>query len=264
MALAGFGNAVLRALCSAGHTPRFVVTRPERAPYPYYDEIGLPAEAKRLGVECLFEQAGEARIVAERPDLVLVATYHRILGKAVREAPRAIVNLHPSLLPQYRGPNPFFWVLRNGERQTGLTAHQLTDKVDAGAIYWQRSLEIGPEETQASLRRRLAEQAATAAVDLVVQFQSDRLAGTAQDETKATMFGRPSELDRTVSGEQTLDHALRVVRASVPFPGAIVGGKLVHRMLKSWRGTVPPHADKAGVLVKLRDGGILFAADAAS
>jgi methionyl-tRNA formyltransferase len=264
VALTGFGNAVLRALCSAGHVPRFVVTRPESGPYPYYDEPDLPAEAKGLGVDCLFEEAGEARIVAERPALVLVATYHRILGPAIREAPRTIVNLHPSLLPRYRGPNPFFWVLRNGESQTGLTAHELTAKVDSGAVYWQRPLDVTPDDTQGSLRLRLAGLAATAAVELVGQFQADRLAATAQDESKATMFGRPTDLDRTVSADQGVDLALRIARAALPHPGAIVGGKVVRKILNTWRGAAPDRAGEGGVLLALRDGAILFAPGAPS
>jgi methionyl-tRNA formyltransferase len=259
-ALTGFGNAVLRTLCSAGHRPRFVVTRPERGPYPYYDEADLPADAKRLGVDCLFEQAGEDRIVAERPDLVLVATYHRILGRPIREAPHTIVNLHPSLLPQYRGPNPFFWVLRNGERQTGLTAHLLTDKIDAGEIYWQRGLELSPDETQGSLRRRLAALAATAAVEIVAQFQAGSLTGTAQDDSKATMFLRPTEFDCTLTADQNLEQALRIARAALPHPGAVVDGQRVRKILNVWQGAVPPRADQGGVLAKLRDGAILFAA----
>lgn len=251
-ALTGFGNAVLRALAKAGHTPRFVVTRPEGGFYPYYDEFDLTADAAKLGIDCHFDRDGEARIVADKPDLVLVTTYHRILGARIRQAPRRIVNLHPSLLPRYRGPNPFFWVLRNGERQTGLTAHQLTGEVDGGEIYWQRAFDIAPGETQGSLRRQLAALAGEAAVDIVRRFAGGNLTGTPQDESEATSQGRPSDFDRTISAEQTVEEALRIARATAPYPGALVAGRPV-RDIQRTRST---GAD----VMQLRDGAIRFAA----
>jgi methionyl-tRNA formyltransferase len=252
-ALTGFGNAVLRALAKAGHTPRFVVTRPEGGFYPYYDETDLTADANKLGIDCHFDRDGEARIVADKPDLVLVATYHRILGPRIRQAPRRIVNLHPSLLPRDRGPNPFFWVLRNGEKRTGLTAHQLTGDVDAGEIYWQRAFDIAPGETQGSLRRRLAALAGKAAVDVVKRFATGKLAGKAQDESKATAKGRPTDLDRTISADQTVEEALRIARATAPYPGALIGGRSVRDVERTTRGA-------SDNVLRLRDGAIRFAA----
>jgi methionyl-tRNA formyltransferase len=260
LALAGVGNAVLRALCSARHKPLLVVTRPESGPFPYYDEADLPNEARRLGVDCFFDGEGEARVASLQPDLVFVATYHRILGPAFRAACRHIVNLHPSLLPRYRGSNPFFWVLRNGERLTGLTAHELTAQVDGGPVYWQRAIDIASDETQGTLRRRLAALAANAATDIADLVQADRLAGTAQDETKATAFAKPGDLERTLSADLTLDEALRIVRATLPYPGALVGPQAVRKVLRTWRGSSGERNAGAGVLLELRDGAILFEA----
>lgn len=261
MALTGVGNAVLRALCEAGQRPQLVVTRREAGSFPYYPEVDIASEAADAGIECLFDGEGEAKIIAERPDLVLVATYHRLLGNRIRESADATINLHPSLLPKYRGPNPFFWVLRNGEKCTGITAHKLTGKMDAGPIYSQHELEIAEDETQGSLRYRLASLAATAALHIVSLHANGSLIGHDQDESAATYFGRPADMDRSLNVEQSLDEALRTIRASTPYPGALVDGKAASKVASIWRGISPRSAVDNSM--SFRDGGIVFSTESA-
>lgn len=263
--LTGFGNAVLRAVCRNGHKPEFVVTRRETAPFPYYEETDLPAEASALGVRCLFSGDGEAHAIRERPDIILVATYHRILSQDVREAADFALNFHPSLLPRYRGPNPFFWVLRKGEARTGLTVHRLDAAIDAGEIFWQRSLEIDRHETQGSLRRRLAALAGVAAVEIISQFMAGKLKSTPQEASAISYFGKPSELHRTLNATMTMTEALRVARAALPYPGAFLDNRRLTGVLDCWTGVaaakdldVATRDDRC--LLRLRDGAILFSA----
>jgi len=267
--LTGFGNAVLRAICRNGHKPEFIVTRRETAPFPYYQENDLPAEAAGLGVRCLFGSEGETHAINEQPDIILVATYHRILSQSVREAADIALNFHPSLLPRYRGPNPFFWVLRNGEVRTGLTVHGLVAAIDAGEIFWQRSLEIDQNETQGSLRGRLANLAGIAALETISLFKAGELKSTPQVASEISYFGKPSDMNRTLDTTMGMAETLRVVRATLPYPGAILGNRLLKGILGCWTG---PHAAKEldvedsddKCLLRLRDGAILFSASPAA
>lgn len=261
--LTGFGNAVLRAICRIGHKPEFVVTRRETSPFPYYAEADLPAEATAHGVHCLFGADGEAQAIRERPDIILVATYHRLLSQGVREAADVALNFHPSLLPRYRGPNPFFWVLRNGERRTGLTVHRLEAAIDAGDVYWQRPLDIGLNEAQGSLRRRLADLAGIAAVEIISQFKAGLLKSIPQESSGISYFGRPTDLDRTLDATMTIAEALRVAHSALPYPGALLGNRLLTGIINCWTGPIPSTDPNVGdnkdrCLLRLRDGAILF------
>ncbi len=226
-ALTGFGNAVLPALCAAGLPPAFVVTRLEPAPYPHYPEEPLPDLASRLGVPCLADEDGEQRLDRTPTDLLLVATYHRVLKSSLLAKVGWAVNLHPSLLPVGRGPNPFYWAIRNAEAVTGITAHLMTGKPDAGPMLWSEKISIPETETQGSLRRRLASVAARGAVAVVKALASGTAQVEPQDEAKATGFLRPHSDERVIRPEWMVGETARRVRAWSPSPGMIAGDRTV-------------------------------------
>jgi folate-dependent phosphoribosylglycinamide formyltransferase PurN len=95
------------------------------------------------------------------PDvLVSVSTPERIRPEVLALASVAAVNVHWALLPAYGGIAPYFWVLRNGERETGVTVHVMSDELDAGPVLRQRRVRIEAEDTALSLQLRLASVAA--------------------------------------------------------------------------------------------------------
>jgi len=110
------------------------------------------------------------------PDVIAIANFSQILKPSVIAIPpRGCVNLHPSLLPRYRGPNPFYWVLRNGERTTGVTVHYVDAGIDSGDIIAQDELPIGMHDSEVTLRDRAAAVGARLLVDALGQIA----AGTA-------------------------------------------------------------------------------------
>jgi methionyl-tRNA formyltransferase len=142
----------LDALAEAGAAPVLVVTgagASVRAP--------LAAACERLGL------AMERRDDVNAPDLVarvraadllLVAGCARILGPEICAAPRlGALNVHPSLLPAYRGREPLFWALIRGETEVGVTVHHLTEAIDAGPVLFQRAVPVPDRATSASLAR---------------------------------------------------------------------------------------------------------------
>ena len=97
---------------------------------------------------------GGAEELAESlaPDLILSVFYRDLLSdRLLKAARRAALNLHPSLLPAYRGRAPINWVLVNGETETGVTLHHMVGRADAGDIVAQRAIPIEPRETALSL-----------------------------------------------------------------------------------------------------------------
>lgn len=162
--LTGFANEIIPALAEAGHLLFVVVTRCEKGPFPYYEAPNVAEVAAHFGIPCY--TASEAEELARGADLVLVATYHRKVPPALLRTCGRAVNLHPSLLPRHPGRDPFSAVLEAGERETGITAHHLTETLDAGLIVKTWRLPIDSGETVARLRHRLARLSAVAAVEI--------------------------------------------------------------------------------------------------
>ncbi len=262
-ALTGFGNVIANSLVAMGQRLDLIVTRHEQNPFPYYPEVNLEAEAARLGIPCFIGAEGEARIASAELDLLLVATYHRILGERIVGSTKCALNFHPSLLPSYRGPNPFFWVLRNGEAKTGLTIHHLSRVIDGGDVVWQRALKVRPSDTQGTLRRRLAELAAAALPQIISKSLNGHLNSKPQVPDGASYWARPRDTDRTIDPQMGLEYNLRIARASMPYPGAFVDGQVADAIIKVWKGKVAasaPNVDRQSDrrLVLLCDGAMLL------
>ncbi len=132
-------------------------------------------------------------------DLLLCAAFPLIFGRFLLAAPAiGCVNFHPSLLPRCRGCHPIFWTLASGETQGGVTAHFMTDEVDAGGIIAQIPIPLTEEDDYGSLYER-AMKASPDLVRLVEQFfESGRRQGLPQDPARATVFHEDTEEDHRV------------------------------------------------------------------
>ena len=226
--LTGFGNAALTALLNLGWKPQLVVTRKDTFSYPYYPEIDLVGYAHDHGIPVAFGSGGETIVKNLCPDVILVASYHRILPADVLASAKVAVNIHPSLLPAYRGASPCYWVLRNGEPTSGVTAHFLTPEIDAGDILYQQRLTLDEAETQGSLRKKISAMAGTAAVQILQEFQSGSLTPRPQNPTLGSFFPRIGEKDWEINLSWTAAEIARHIRALSPWPKARLGGRVVN------------------------------------
>jgi UDP-4-amino-4-deoxy-L-arabinose formyltransferase / UDP-glucuronic acid dehydrogenase (UDP-4-keto-hexauronic acid decarboxylating) len=229
--LTGFGNAAFAALRAAGRTPDLVVTRREAGPYPYEPSLAqLDAVARDSGVQVLYDAEGEA--ASRGAELAILCTYHRIIAADLAASFRHAFNVHPSLLPRYRGPAPCYWVLRNGEAATGVTIHALSVKADRGDIVWQCALDVAPDETQGTLRSRLSALAAQGVIDVACAVLAGRaLERHVQDETQASWFGRPPADPGRLDPSWPVETLDRAIRAATPYPGATMHGLPVIKLL---------------------------------
>jgi methionyl-tRNA formyltransferase len=131
-----------------------------------------------------------------RPNLIIVAGYPEILRQEVFMLPAlGTLNLHPSLLPKYRGPDPLHWVLKNGESESGITLHYIDRDIDSGDIIYQARFSIKPDDTKCSLVAKSAEAGGALLQRAISELAAGReLPRRPQDPLEATYFGLATRL----------------------------------------------------------------------
>lgn len=156
------------------------------------------------------------------PDLLVSWFWTRKVPASFRAlAPRGAIGVHPSLLPRHRGPDPYFWAIDRGDPITGVTAHELEDDYDTGAILAKRELAIDPSWSAWRLAKRL-DRPSLALLRATVRAYAD---GTPpppipQDERLATAAPQPTDDDLEIRWNEPAAAIVRRVRAASPWPGA--------------------------------------------
>ena len=179
--------------------------------------LGLPL----LQPESLRHEEAVGQLRELQPVVMVVAAYGQILRPQVLSIPPAgVINVHPSLLPKYRGASPIVGALLAGEDETGVTVMLMDEGMDTGPILMQRTVEISTEDTSGSLEERLAQLGAELLVETLPGWVGGRVEAKPQDDAKAT-YTRPIAKD-----DLLIDWAIpaidiwRSVRAYSPSPGA--------------------------------------------
>jgi UDP-4-amino-4-deoxy-L-arabinose formyltransferase/UDP-glucuronic acid dehydrogenase (UDP-4-keto-hexauronic acid decarboxylating) len=162
------------------------------------------------------------RINRLNPDFLFSFYYRHLLGEPLLAcASKGAFNLHGSLLPNYRGRAPANWVLVNGDTETGVTLHRMVKRADAGAIIAQQRVAIDRSDTALSLHGKLREAASSLLRDTLPLLVRGNLNETAQDESKATYFGRRTPADGKLVWNKPAEALFNLVRAvTQPYPGA--------------------------------------------
>jgi methionyl-tRNA formyltransferase len=170
-----------------------------------------------------------AKIGALKPSIIYSFSYRHLIPENVLAlAPLGAFNLHPSLLPAYRGRAPVNWVLVNGERETGVTLHHMVARADAGDIVGQRAVSIDDSDNALTLYRKLV----PLGVELIEDLHPKIAAGTAprrkMDISNGSYFGRRKPEDGRIDWRWPARRIFNLVRAVThPYPGAFcfVGGQ---------------------------------------
>ena len=154
------------------------------------------------------EDATLAARLAATADVAVIATYPRVLPATIIGAPRlGSVNLHGSLLPRHRGPNPWFWIYHANDREAGVTAHMCEPRVDSGAVLAQAAWPLARGLPVETLHRAVAERGAALLPELLATLERDHATPRQQDESLATKAPRLSPgarmLDHTWPAERT-------------------------------------------------------------
>ncbi|MCL1126926.1 bifunctional UDP-4-amino-4-deoxy-L-arabinose formyltransferase/UDP-glucuronic acid oxidase ArnA [Shewanella surugensis] len=162
------------------------------------------------------------RIRQLAPDSLFSFYYRHMLSQDILDiAPKGGFNLHGSLLPLYRGRAPINWALINGETQTGVTLHTMTNKPDNGDIVAQATLPITLSDTAASLHQRMTQLTSELLREILPKIRQNTHTQTPQDHSQASYFGRRTAADGEIKWTQDPIRLFNLIRAvTEPFPGA--------------------------------------------
>ena len=157
---------------------------------------------------------------AAEADLYIIVAF-RILPEEVLNVPsRGIINLHPSMLPKYRGAAPINWAIINGETETGLTTFLIEKKVDAGQILLQKPVKIGPEETAGELSERLAESGAELIIETIDKYEKKEIIPKIQSEEGITRAPKIKKEDCLIRWNGSNKEVYNFIRGLSPVPCA--------------------------------------------
>lgn len=220
------GCAGIEALQAAGYDIQAIFTHTD-APGEnhFYQSVARLAAQKSLpvyAVEDVNHPLWLERIKQYQPDVIFSFYYRQLLSQPLLDiAKKGAFNLHGSLLPHYRGRAPANWVLVNGETQTGVTLHQMTEKADAGPIVAQQVVAISPTDTALTLHHKLTQAAKALLAEQLPKIKSDNVTLTPQNEAQATYFGRRTAADGEIDWQCSANQINDLVRAvTEPYPGA--------------------------------------------
>ena len=231
-----FAAVVLRALAASPHRPELVVTPPDRRRGRGQRSGPPPAAvaARGAGIELL--QTADVngaetleRLRAAQVDVAVVCAFGQLIGAQLL-AELEMLNVHPSLLPRWRGAAPIERAMMAGDAETGVTIMRLTEGLDSGPIALQEATPIDPGEGFDSLAARLAELGAVLMLQALELHAAGGLELHEQDDSAATYAEKISREERRLDPGRTARELERVVRALAPHVGVHVqlegGGRL--------------------------------------
>jgi len=174
-------------------------------------------------------------LAALEPDLFVVVAYGQYIPtRVIALAPNEAINVHPSLLPKYRGSAPIQWAIANGDRETGVSIIRLAQKMDAGDILRQATHPIGADDTSALLHDKLAVFGAELLLKAIDDIRNGTVERTAQDESQVVEICKLAKEDGQIDWTLPAETLRNRIRAFDPWPGStckLPGGET----LKVWR-----------------------------
>jgi methionyl-tRNA formyltransferase len=219
-----FAAAVLERLAASPHRPELVVTRPDR-PRGRGRKLASPPvadTARSLGIAVaqpvsVNDDAARALIAAERPDAVCVCAFGALIKEPLLSE-HLMLNVHPSLLPRWRGAAPVERAIMAGDEVTGVSIMRVTAGLDSGPVCAQREEPIGLDDTYGTLAGRLQ----SLGGELLVEALDAPLDCRDQDDTKASYAEKIAPADRELDPARPAVELERVVRALEPHIGTFV------------------------------------------
>ena len=227
-----FAVASLDALMQAGYNIVGVITAPDKP-------AGRGMKLQQSAVKKYAEAAGLRILQPEKlkapqfleelkslqADLQIVVAFRMLPESVWNMPPMGTINVHGSLLPQYRGAAPINWAIINGEKETGVTTFQLQHEIDTGHILLQTKLPIGDEETAGELHDRMKERGAQLLVQTVQGFTN----GTLQPVPQQTIIENESDIKHApkihtdtcrIDWNKSVHEVHNLIRGLSPYPAA--------------------------------------------
>jgi len=238
-----FAVPALQALLTEGYNFILVITQTDKPTGRKQALTPSPVklEAQRLGLTVV-EKLGAKEILAGgqsafggkifAPDLGIVVAYGKIIPQKILDLfPLGVLNIHPSLLPKYRGPAPIQNAILNGDAETGVSIMQLDDKMDHGPILTQEKYSLTGQETYPDLSDKLSEIGAKLLIKILPAYLENKIELKPQDDSQATVIKMIERDDGLLDFNKSALVLERQIRAYAPWPGCfaefIVKGKKI-------------------------------------
>lgn len=267
-----FSCGILETLVNESYNVVAAVSQPDRPSGRHHVLKPTPVHAfcDAHGICCLQPQSLRKefqQVLDTKPDLILTCSYGQMVPEAVLKAPRlGCLNIHPSLLPKYRGGAPMHFPIFNGDTETGVSLMEMVKAMDAGRVYAQVRVPIGPDETEAQLEKKLLETSIQMVKDDLPAYLEGKLPGTPQDDSKATYCSNiPPEMEEVHFRSEPIDALYNHIRALIdwPIPYGRIEGRRVRifaagkekKEVSAEPGTVLGFADHA--MLVAANGGII-------
>ena len=218
----------LKKIIADGFEVVGVYTQPDRPKgrgmkmvFPPVKEVAIANSIPVFQPENFREDANVEELKALQPDVVAVVAYGRILPQRVLDiVPQGFINIHASVLPQYRGSAPYQWAVLDGLKKTGVSAQFMVHAMDAGDVVGVSKTPIGPDETAGELLDRLAVLGADLLSETLAKYEKKELTPVPQDESKVTMAPMLDKSMCPIDWSKTAQQIHDKVRGLHPWPVA--------------------------------------------
>ena len=220
---------LLITLCEGGLVPKMLITKPDSKSGRGHvlSEPTIKVLARTLNIKCLQPENLSKipeEVLVEDFDLFIVASYGKIIPDNFLEIPAfGTINIHPSLLPKYRGPTPIETSLLNGDEELGISIMFLDSEIDHGPILLQRSFddlrELPTGTTELFERLAGVYGGSLLLTEVLIPFTQGSLVALEQNHSKATFTRKFKKSDGQISLDDDIYRILKVFRACSPWPG---------------------------------------------
>jgi methionyl-tRNA formyltransferase len=223
-----FSLHALKACVESAHSVVMVISTPPQKKGRGLKESAAPVHqaALQLRIPCLVPENLKSPELLEEikrfsPDLFVVSSYGKMIPSAWLKVPALYpLNVHPSLLPKYRGAAPINWPILNGDAETGMTITEVTSKLDAGDIFYQKRIPLTGVENSENLETVLGELSGPALLEVFRQIEAGTLQRTVQDETQTCYARKLTKEDGLMDWNRPAEALSNQVRGLLPWPTA--------------------------------------------
>ncbi|MAG28629.1 methionyl-tRNA formyltransferase [bacterium] len=217
-----FAVPTLKALIKAGFIDiKFVVTQPDKPVGRHHSKLvpsPIKKESQKAGIDVVDDIT---KIDPTGADLGILVAYGKIIPKKlINSFPKGILNLHPSLLPKYRGSSPIQVAILNQDDETGVTIMQLDDEMDHGPIITQEKVKLDKTETAGDLHDKLAKIGADLFIKILPDYIAGKIKPKEQDHAKASFTEKLTKQVGKINWKKSKTEIEAHVRAMNPWPGA--------------------------------------------
>ena len=221
-----FAIPVLEKLLNSPHKILALVTQPGRKKGrslklldPSIKETAVKHEIKVFQPENAEDIASDLKDL--NADLFVVVSFGQILGKAILAIPKkCCVNIHPSLLPKYRGAAPMNWAVINGDSSTGISIIRMNERMDAGDIILQNEVELRDDDTSLTLSDRLSKIGANSLLEAMGLLENNSAKFIKQDDGRVSVAPKLKKRDGLIDWLNSAKVIHCMVKGTQPWPGA--------------------------------------------